>query len=81
MPKLTKKQINFAAKIYSLAVLALYDAGGAESANEIKVVDKAHTDAENKFFKMFPNEECIPVTLKQCIELALKMINHDRFRH
>lgn len=71
MSKLTKRQINLAAKIYSLSVLVLYDNGGEKSDEEILVVRKSINIAKDKFYKMYPTQKSIPATLKQCIELAL----------
>ncbi len=69
--KLNKRQINLAAKIYSLAVIFHADPD-SRNINEDEVLNKATKNAEEKFFKMFPNE-VIPVTLTECIELAKRI--------
>lgn len=69
LKKLNKRQINLAAKIYSLAVIFHADPD-SRNINEDEVIKKATKNAEDKFFKMFPNEKVIPATLPECIELA-----------
>jgi len=68
-PKLSRTQINLAAKLYSLSLIAHYDAGGAETDDEDLVINKAIDEAYDKIKSMgFSPAELI--TLQDCIVKA-----------
>lgn len=71
--KLTKRQLRLAVEIYSLAILSGTDGNGVESETEWLVMDATSASANELFFKKFPDESVIPETIKDCINMAIRL--------
>lgn len=71
--ELTKRQLRLAVEIYSLSILYGTEYDGAESETEGLVMDTTSSSAFESFFKKFPDEAVIPATIKDCINVAIRL--------
>ncbi|AQH05630.1 hypothetical protein A9R05_42170 (plasmid) [Burkholderia sp. KK1] len=68
---LTKKQIDKAARLYSLAIVANADSGGAENELETDVMDRSREFATAALARLGYDRFDL-VTIQQCIDAARK---------
>jgi len=69
---MNKRTLNRAARIYSLAIIAHMDAGGAENEEESEVCEVAARMAQAKLEAMGLSSTDVP-TLQHCIALAKRL--------
>ena len=68
---LTKKRIDKAARLYSLAIVANADSGGAENEDECSVMDRARELATAALERLGYSPLDL-LTIQQCIDAARK---------
>lgn len=71
---LTKKQLKLAAEILAMSQMCNSDSSGADSKQEIDLINFTIKHNKEKFSKKYPNENQVPLTLMECIELAKKTV-------
>lgn len=66
---LSKRELKMATKLFSLATLAMFDtAETEEGSEEYAVLAQCSVVATETLFKSFPTLECIPNSLRGCID-------------